>query len=98
MTVFGDQNGYGIGARYDGTYSKRNADGTYSSSTYVGSCANHNFIDQWSQQLKTDTANYINAQLDVFEQTTQGWIYWNFKTESAAVRHFPAPFALPAPV
>jgi glucan 1,3-beta-glucosidase len=79
------QNGYGIGARYDGTYSKRNADGTYSSSTYVGSCSNHDFIDQWSAQMKTDTANYINAQLDVFEQKTQGWIYWNFKTESAHV-------------
>ena len=33
----------------------------------------------------TDTTNYINAQLDVFEQMTQGWIYWNFKTEAAAV-------------
>jgi glucan 1,3-beta-glucosidase len=91
------QNGYGIGARYDGTYSKRKADGTYDTSTYIGSCANRGFIDQWSQELKANTANYINAQLDVFEQKTQGWIYWNFKTESAAVgihiSKFPHSFA-----
>ena len=77
-------NGYGIGARYDGTYSVRNADGTYSTSTYVGSCATQNFIDEWTSQMKTDTTNYINAQLDVWEQMTQGWMFWNFKTEAAA--------------
>jgi glucan 1,3-beta-glucosidase len=77
-------NGYGIGARYDGTYSVRNADGSYTSSTYIGSCATINFIDEWSQQTKTDTTNYIQAQISVFEEKAQGWIFWNFKTEAAA--------------
>lgn len=77
-------NGYGIGARYDGTYSKLNPDGSYTSSTYIGSCATINFIDEWSQQTKTDTTNYIKAQISVFEQKAQGWIFWNFKTEASA--------------
>lgn len=67
--------GYGIGARYDGTYPN---------STYVGSCAEINFIDTWSQQLKDDTRGYIEAQLEAFEKNTQGWIFWNFKTEASA--------------
>ena len=77
-------NGWGIGARYDGTYSKKNADGSYSSSTHVGSCANINFIDQWSAYNKTTTRNYIKAQLDVFNKQIQGYFFWNFKTEASA--------------
>ncbi|KIW70449.1 hypothetical protein, variant [Phialophora macrospora] len=77
-------NGYGIGARYDGTYSTRNADGSFSSSTYTGSCARINFIDQWSDYNRTTTRNYIRAQLDVFESQVQGWFFWNFKTEATA--------------
>ncbi|KAI9837088.1 MAG: hypothetical protein M1819_000738 [Sarea resinae] len=68
-------NGYGIGARYDGTYPN---------STYVGSCAGLNDITTWSQQQKDDTRGYIEAQLETFERYTQGWIFWNFKTEAAA--------------
>lgn len=68
-------NGYGIGARYDGTYP---------ASTYVGSCGNINSIDNWSDYQKQTTTNYIRAQLNVFESQIQGWIFWNFKTEGAA--------------
>ncbi|KAK4987344.1 glucan exo-1,3-beta-glucosidase [Elasticomyces elasticus] len=68
-------NGYGIGARYDGTYP---------GSKYVGSCASINFIDTWSQTLKDDTRGYIEAQLEVYERNTRGWIFWNFKTEASA--------------
>lgn len=68
-------NGYGIGARYDGTYPN---------STYVGSCENINFIDTWDQQLKDDTRGYIEAQMETFESSTNGWIFWNFKTEASA--------------
>jgi len=77
-------NGLGIGARYDGTYSKRLPDGSYDSSQYVGSCGNVNFIDQWDEYQKSSHANYIRAQLNVFESKVQGWIFWNFKTEAAA--------------
>jgi len=68
-------NGYQIGARYDGTYP---------GSSHVGSCADINFIDTWSQVLKDDTRGYIEAQLEVYEQYTQGSIFWNFKTEASA--------------
>lgn len=60
-------NGYLIGARYDGSYP---------GSTYVGSCADINFIDTWSQTLKDDTRGYIEAQMETFERQTQGWIFW----------------------
>ncbi|KAL8938223.1 MAG: hypothetical protein Q9216_004007 [Gyalolechia sp. 2 TL-2023] len=67
-------NGWNIGARYDGYYPN---------STKVGSCDNINFIETWSQQLKTDTQLYIAAQISVFEQKTEGWVFWNFKTEAS---------------
>ncbi|KAF2758595.1 glycoside hydrolase [Pseudovirgaria hyperparasitica] len=68
-------NGYGVGARYDGSYPE---------STYKGSCADFNDLNNWDQQLKDDTRMYIEAQLDAFEAKTQGWVWWNFKTEGAA--------------
>ncbi|KAF2768859.1 putative Exo-beta-1,3-glucanase [Teratosphaeria nubilosa] len=68
-------NGYGIGARYDGTYP---------GSKYVGSCATKNFIDEWDQDMRDDTRGYIEAQMEVFEHYSNGWIFWNFKTEASA--------------
>ncbi|MCJ1265206.1 exo-1,3-beta-glucanase [Lobaria immixta] len=68
-------NGYGIGARYDGWYP---------GSPRVGSCDKINFIDTWDQKLKDDTRRYIEAQLNAFEKSTRGWIFWNFKTEASA--------------
>jgi aryl-phospho-beta-D-glucosidase BglC (GH1 family) len=67
-------NGYGRGARYDGTYP---------SSSYVGSCSGINKLATWSQTFKDDTRGYIEAQMETYEAKTQGWIFWNFKTESA---------------
>jgi len=68
-------NGYTIGARYDGTYP---------GSSYVASCATFNFLDQWNQSYIEDTRSYIEAQMEAFEANTQGWIFWNFKTEESA--------------
>lgn len=68
-------NGYGMGARYDGTFP---------GSTYVGSCSWYNNIDEWPQYYKDDTRGYIEAQMEAFEARTQGWVFWNFKTEAAA--------------
>ena len=68
-------NGYGVGARYDGTFP---------GSTSVGSCDGKNFIDTWDDTFKNDMRGYIEAQLDVYERETNGWVFWNFKTESAA--------------
>jgi glucan 1,3-beta-glucosidase len=57
-------NGYGIGARYDGTYP---------GSTYHGSCDGINFIETWSQVFKDDMRGFIEAQLETFERNTNGW-------------------------
>ncbi|KAA8575529.1 hypothetical protein MFRU_002g00270 [Monilinia fructicola] len=67
-------NGLGIGSRYDGTYPN---------STYVGSCEGKSDITTWSDSFKADMKNYLGAQLASFETKANGWIFWNFKTESA---------------
>ncbi|KAL8972637.1 MAG: hypothetical protein Q9183_000441 [Haloplaca sp. 2 TL-2023] len=67
-------NGWHMGARYAGNYP---------GSPRVGSCDDRNFIETWNQQLRTDTQNYIAAQIAVFEQRTDGWVFWNFKTEAS---------------
>ncbi|WPH00594.1 putative Exo-beta-1,3-glucanase [Acrodontium crateriforme] len=67
-------NGYGIGARYDGSYP---------GSKYVGSCNGVNNIGSWSQTFKDDVRGYIEAQMEMFERQTQGWVFWNFKTENS---------------
>ena len=67
-------NGYLIGARYDGTYP---------GSSYVGSCDGKSNIASWDQTFKDDMRGYIEAQLETFEAHTNGWIFWNFKTEAA---------------
>merc|ERR1711939_888709 len=67
-------NGYGIGARYDGTYP---------GSSYVGSCEDRNYIETWSQTLRDDVRGYIEAQLETFERQTEGWIFWTWKTEGS---------------
>jgi glucan 1,3-beta-glucosidase len=72
-------NGYGTGARYDGTYpGAQNLE-----SRGVGSCAQKSNIALWDEQMKTDTRMYVEAQMDVFEANTEGWFWWNFKTEGA---------------
>ncbi|TVY48691.1 Glucan 1,3-beta-glucosidase [Lachnellula occidentalis] len=67
-------NGYNIGSRYDGSYPN---------STYVGSCADKSNIANWDDAMKGDTKGYIEAQISAFESHTQGWVFWNFKTEAA---------------
>ena len=67
-------NGYGIGARYDGTYPK---------SWYVGKCAGQSDIASWSAQRRSDMRSYIEAQIETYENRANGWIWWNFKTQGA---------------
>jgi glucan 1,3-beta-glucosidase len=67
-------NGYGVGARYDGTYPN---------SKFVASCDGMANIATWNATYKADVKNYLYAQLAAFETKAQGWIFWNFKTESA---------------
>ncbi|KAJ5037223.1 uncharacterized protein L3040_007400 [Drepanopeziza brunnea f. sp. 'multigermtubi'] len=67
-------NGYGIGARYDGTYP---------GSSYVGQCDDKSNITNWNETFKSDMRGYLEAQLSAFESHSQGWVFWNFKTEAA---------------
>lgn len=67
-------NGYGVGARYDGTFP---------GSSFVGACGPKTDIAAWDDVMKGDMRGYIEAQLDAFETQAQGWIFWNFKTEGA---------------
>lgn len=66
-------NGVGRGARLLGDY-----DGVQ----YIQSCAPYIAIEDYSDDHKASVRRYVEAQLDAFEQTG-GWIFWNWKCESA---------------
>jgi glucan 1,3-beta-glucosidase len=60
-------------------------EGNYPNSYYVGSCAGKSGrVDTWSPEWKDSIRRYIEAQLDAFEAKTNGWMFWNFKTEGSA--------------
>jgi glucan 1,3-beta-glucosidase len=68
-------NGYGKGARYDGSLS---------GSTYVGSCAglSTGSVSSLPASTKQAMRQFVEAQLDAFEHAA-GWIFWTWKTEGA---------------
>lgn len=70
-------NGVGYGHRYDGTFHKDSE-----TSSYIGSCENNEDINSWSDERKTNTRKYVEAQLDAFE-LRNGWIIWTYKTENS---------------
>ncbi|KAK6202527.1 putative glucan 1,3-beta-glucosidase I/II precursor [Scheffersomyces amazonensis] len=72
-------NGVGRGARYDGTYE----------SPYIGDCTPFLQISTWPSWYNVAVRQYVEAQLDAFEQTG-GWVFWNWKTESAPEWDFSA--------
>ncbi|BFZ64090.1 hypothetical protein YB2330_005228 [Saitoella coloradoensis] len=75
-------NGFGIGARYDGTY--------YKGSSWIGSCDGESNVNSASQLTADKRANirqFIEAQLDAYE-TGAGWIFWTAKTEAAPEWNF----------
>ncbi|PVI03148.1 glycoside hydrolase family 5 protein [Periconia macrospinosa] len=67
-------NGRGVGARFDGTFP---------ASTSIGDCSWRSNVALWDQQYRDDTRAYIEAQMMAFETRTQGWVWWDFKTEGA---------------
>jgi glucan 1,3-beta-glucosidase len=69
-------NGYGAGNRLEGSFP---------GSHYVSSCDGKSGpVSSWSQDWKDDVRKYIEVQLDAYEAKTQGWVFWNFKTEGNA--------------
>ena len=71
-------NGFGIGARYDGTYTIEGG------SSYIGSCEGKSTgtVDGLSGDDKTNIRRFIEAQLDAYSSKT-GWFWWTWKTEGA---------------
>ena len=72
-------NGFGTGARYDGTFTPAGA----APSSKIGDCGWQDDIANWSQEYKDQTRRYVEAQIAAFETRSGGWIWWNFKTEGA---------------
>ncbi|CAI4801243.1 CCQ_1a_G0050360.mRNA.1.CDS.1 [Saccharomyces cerevisiae] len=70
-------NGVGLGARYDGSWTKDNE-----KSHYINTCANNENIALWPEERKQNTRKFIEAQLDAFEMTG-GWIMWCYRTENS---------------
>ncbi|CAN9082488.1 glycoside hydrolase [Alternaria alternata] len=69
-------NGFNYGSRMEGSFP-----GSY----WIGSCAGKSGpVSTWSQDWKDSVRRYIEVQLDAYEATTRGWIFWNFKTEGGA--------------
>lgn len=66
-------NGVGRGARWSGNYDN---------SPYIGLCDAYTEASNWTDEYRANVRKYIEAQLDAFE-LTGGWIFWNWKTESA---------------
>ncbi|PVI05088.1 glycoside hydrolase family 5 protein, partial [Periconia macrospinosa] len=64
-------NGFKTGNRYE--------------SNGIGSCwRKSGKVKDWSDEWKRDVRKYIETQLDAFEARSNGWIFWNFKTEGDA--------------
>jgi glucan 1,3-beta-glucosidase len=69
-------NGFGSGSRLEGSFA-----GT----SYISSCEGKSGpVSSWTQEWKDSIRRYLETQLDAFEAKTNGWIFWNFKTEGSA--------------
>ena len=60
-------------------------EGSFPGSYYIDTCAGKSGpVSLWSQDWKNSVRRYIEVQLDAYEAKTNGWIFWNFKTEGGA--------------
>lgn len=68
-------NGYMRGSRYDGSFEN---------TPLIGSCTGQDDPSTFSDEYKQDLRRFIEAQMDAYESgSSQGWFFWNFKTERA---------------
>ncbi|CAG8667118.1 12524_t:CDS:2 [Dentiscutata erythropus] len=70
-------NGFGRGARYDGTYEK-NRGPICPNCT----CQGEGNYSNWANDYKNYLKQYASAQMDAYEAGI-GWIFWNFKAENS---------------
>lgn len=74
-------NGVDVGARYDGSYYNTTLFTT--TADLNGVCQSQNEISQWTEDYRISVRQFIEAQLATYESQTNGWIFWNWKTENA---------------
>jgi glucan 1,3-beta-glucosidase len=69
-------NGFRTGNRYEGSAS---------GASWIGSCwGKSGKVKDWSWEWKDNVRQYIETQIEVFEGRSNGWVFWNFKTEGWA--------------
>lgn len=74
-------NGVGVGARYDGSY--YNTTKFYTDANPIGKCISQESVNHWPVEYKRQVRQFIEAQLSSFSTHTNGYIFWNYKTENA---------------
>lgn len=74
-------NGVGIGARYDGSYYRT----TNFTTDYdpVGQCQSQLPVSNWTDEFKDHVRQFVEVQLATYTEKSNGWIFWNWKTENA---------------
>ncbi|CAG8773247.1 21628_t:CDS:2, partial [Gigaspora rosea] len=70
-------NGFGRGARYDGTYEK-----DHGPICPNCTCQGEGNYLNWTNDYKNYLKQYASAQMDAYEAGI-GWIFWNFKAENS---------------
>lgn len=76
-------NGYGKGARYDGSFDGSNGGKGYGSCETKTSGTVDGLLDVDKKNLR----QFVEAQMDAYEAHT-GWIFWAWKNEAAPEWHF----------
>ncbi|KAJ2255220.1 hypothetical protein GGI13_001727 [Coemansia sp. RSA 455] len=71
-------NGFGRGARWDGSLPWEVNGPVYPGAT----CAGQNSISAWDAPTRVFFRQFAEAQMDAYEAGS-GWFFWNFKTEEA---------------
>ncbi|KAG7192653.1 uncharacterized protein KQ657_001433 [Scheffersomyces spartinae] len=67
-------NGVGLGHRFDGTLQQ---------TIPIGTCSNYKDIAKWASEDIVNTLKFIYLQIQVYERSCGGWIFWTYKTEGA---------------
>ncbi|KAJ6264381.1 Glucan 1,3-beta-glucosidase [Drechslerella dactyloides] len=65
-------NGFGRYSRYEGKHQN---------SRWYGNCSTKGDLDTMDWAKRQEIRKYIEAQLDTYEKTTNGWIFWTWKAE-----------------
>ncbi|KAJ2781827.1 hypothetical protein H4R18_002636 [Coemansia javaensis] len=71
-------NGFGKGARWDGSLDWEMHGPVYPGAT----CAGQSNITAWDQKTRIFFRQFAEAQMDAYEAGS-GWFFWNFRTEDA---------------